>query len=140
MKEAEDEVHERLDQLGMMARGCQASGLVEWLDGQEQGNRKSGERRKRHKSDATPRLGVEPQAVVVRAAMLRQYTRPLGGFDQHGMASSPDGHNFPHTRCPFIGSLDRCLGRSMSHALIFQAQPAVRWDTLDGAEGYYVTD
>ena len=138
MKEAEDEVHERLDQLGMIARGCQASGLVEWLDGQEQGHRKSSERRKRHKSDATPWLGVEPQAVVVLAAMLRQDTRPLGGFDQDGMASSPDGSDFPHRRCRFIGSLDSCL--SLSNALFFHAHPAGHWDTLDSAEGCDVTN
>ncbi len=138
MKEAEDDLHERLDHLGMMARGCQASGLVKWLDGQEQGNRKLGERRKRHTSDATPWLGMEPQAVVLRAAMLRQYTRPLCGFDQDGMASSPDGSDFPHPRCRFIGSLDGCL--SLSNALFFHAHPAGRWETLDGAEGCYVTD
>ncbi len=57
MKEAEDEVHERLDQREMVARECQAIRLVEWLDGQEQGHRKPGERRKRHRSDATPWLG-----------------------------------------------------------------------------------
>lgn len=53
----EDEVNECLDQLGILARECQAIRLVEWLAGQEQGNRKPVERRKRHRSDATPRLG-----------------------------------------------------------------------------------
>ena len=138
MKEAEGDVHERLDHLGMMARGCQASGLVKWLDGQEQGNRKLGERRKRHTSDATPWLWMEPQAVIRSAPMLDHYTRPLGGFDQHGLVSSPDGSDFPHPRCRFIDALDSCL--SLSHALFFQAQTAIGWETLDGAEGCDVTD
>ena len=138
MKEAEDRVNEWMDQLGMVARVCQAIGLVEWLDGHEQGHWKPGERRKCHRSNATPWLGVEPEAVVVRAAMLRQFSRPVGGFDQDGMASPPDGFDFSHPRCRFIDSLGGCL--SLSNALFFQAHPAGRWDTSESAEGCDVTD
>jgi hypothetical protein len=91
MEEAEDELNERLDQPEMVTRGCQAIRLVEWLNGQEQGHWKPGEQRKRHRSDTTPWLGGEPQAMGVRAAMRRQDTRPIGGFNQDGVVSSPDG-------------------------------------------------
>ena len=138
MKEADDHVHEQLDQLGMVARVCQASELVAWLDGQEQDHRKPGERRKCHRSDATPWLGMEPQAVILRAPMLGQDTHPICGFDQHGIASSLDGSDFPHPRCHFIGPMDRCV--SLSHALCFQVQTALRWDTLGSVEGCDVTD
>lgn len=42
MKEAEGSVNEQLDRI--IARVCQESGLVEWLDGQKQGKRKPEER------------------------------------------------------------------------------------------------
>ena len=51
MEGAEEYVNERLDHLGIVAGVCQEIGLVEWLDAQEPGNRKPGERGNRHSSD-----------------------------------------------------------------------------------------
>jgi len=44
MKETEDSANERLDHPGIIARMDWESGLVEWLDGQKQDNRKYGGR------------------------------------------------------------------------------------------------
>ena len=44
MEEAEAYVNERLDHLGIVAGVCQEIGLAKWLDAQEPGNRKPGER------------------------------------------------------------------------------------------------
>lgn len=74
MTTAELYLNERLDHLGIVAGVCQEIGLASWLDAQDPGNRKPGERGNLNSSHDPQWVRVEPPATVSGAAVLREQT------------------------------------------------------------------
>ena len=75
MATEESYINERLDHLGLVAGVCQEIGLAGWLDAQEPGNRKPGERGNSNRGNDTERIRREPPTVVSGAAVLCEQTR-----------------------------------------------------------------
>src|SRR5579862_9943875 len=98
MQGTEEYVNERLDHLGIVAGVCQEISLADWLDAQEPGSRKPGERRNGDGGDGTQWVRRKPPAVVFSAAVL---CRASQWNTCWGQGSPPRGE-----------SVD-CLGRTL---------------------------
>src|SRR5215470_9129131 len=106
MEGAEEYINERLDHLGIVAGVCQEIGLASRLDAQEPGNRKPRECGNRNGSHDSQRVGVEPPAIVLNPAVLREQTAGTLGFDQKSLP-----------RCERVDCLGRTLDWLYAHDL-----------------------
>ncbi len=72
MEGTEDYVNERLDHLRLVAGVCHEIGLAAWLDAQEPGNRKPGERGNSDGGHGAQWVRRKPPPIVFGAAVLRR--------------------------------------------------------------------